>query len=220
MEKWCGQDDAYLIKLADQYKNDWKKIAKRIVTTHKKKVTPNFLKNRYKEVAGDHIKKGVKFTHDEDLRIAKLFDEYGTSWTKIAEHFTDRTPVMIKNRYYSHIRRKGLLPTLITESHSDSSPQEEHVHCKHIEIREQLVSHGEEIQEEKKSNEIPPIPYYPGKEQLTFQYALPEAYYDINRFFTVDEELHTRITPYDDAALLAFKNFDMTRFFINAASNL
>jgi len=195
-----------------------KKIARRIVTTHKKKVTPNFLKNRYKEVAGDHIKKGVKFTHEEDLKIAKLFDDYGTSWTKISEHFIDRTPVMIKNRYYSHIRRKGLLGTLINEGNVSSSPEE--TNYKYHDMREQPMLYGEEIHEEKKANEMPQIPNYPGKEQLAFQYAIPDGYYDINRFFTPEEELHTRITPYDDAALLAFKNFEMTRFFINAANNL
>ena len=116
MKNWTQQDDENLIRLADQYKNDWKKIAKRIITNNKKKVTPNFLKNRYKEVAGDHIKKGVKFTHEEDLKIAELFAQYGTAWTKIASYFPDRTPVMIKNRYYSHIRRKGLLNALINEA--------------------------------------------------------------------------------------------------------
>jgi len=48
--------------------------------------------------------------------IAKLFREHNTAWTEIAAHFTDRTPVMIKNRYYSHIRRKGLLNDLVDEA--------------------------------------------------------------------------------------------------------
>jgi hypothetical protein len=119
LKEWGGSDDDQLMKLADQYKNDWKKIAKRITVNSKKKVTPNFLKNRYKEVAGDHIKKGVKFSHEEDLKIAELFNEHGTQWTKIAAHFVDRTPVMIKNRYYSHIRRKGLLCELSEEARKD-----------------------------------------------------------------------------------------------------
>lgn len=125
MRHWTPSDDDELMNLADQYKNDWKKIAKRIISNRKKKVTPNFLKNRYKEIAGDHIKKGVKFTHEEDLQIAKLFEIHGTCWTSIAQNFKDRTPVMIKNRYYSHIRRKGLLSELVSEAHGKSNDYEE-----------------------------------------------------------------------------------------------
>jgi len=124
MKCWAAGDDNELMSLADQYKNDWKKIARRITSSRKKKVTPNFLKNRYKEIAGDHIKKGVKFTHEEDLEIARLFEIHGTSWTHIAHQFKDRTPVMIKNRYYSHIRRKGLLSDLVTEAQGKNRSSE------------------------------------------------------------------------------------------------
>jgi len=133
MRTWTEKDDKELRRLADQYKNDWKKIAKRIITNQRKKVTPNFLKNRYKEIAGDQIKKGVKFSHEEDLKIAKLYESYGTDWTAISAAFVDRTPVMIKNRYYSHIRRKGLLDSLKFEARGSSvtysqelSAQDEH----------------------------------------------------------------------------------------------
>lgn len=125
MKHWTQGDDHELMTLADQYKNDWKKIARRITSNRKKKVTPNFLKNRYKEIAGDHIKKGVKFTHEEDLEIARLFEIHGTSWTHIAHQFKDRTPVMIKNRYYSHIRRKGLLQDLVSEAQGKTLNSEE-----------------------------------------------------------------------------------------------
>lgn len=211
MKNWTDQDDENLIRLADQYKNDWKKIAKRIITNNKKKVTPNFLKNRYKEVAGDHIKKGVKFTHDEDLRIAELFAQHGTSWTKIASYFPDRTPVMIKNRYYSHIRRKGLLNTLINEA-SGIEEKIENQESEDSELRNESESIYEE-EEKVKERPIPQIQHLGQLAQFSQWNAAANAFFfpievhepvDINRYFA-DDELHAKVTPYgEDQNLLTF----------------
>jgi len=149
MKTWTSEDDQNLKKLADQYKNDWKKIAKRIITQTKKKVTPNFLKNRYKDIAGEQIKKGVKFSHEEDLLIAKLFEKHNTQWTLIAAEFTDRTPVMIKNRYYSHIRRKGLLQNLTCEA-KDSNSQTDGKMATDADEIESFIGSGDDNDEDEK----------------------------------------------------------------------
>jgi len=54
------------------------------------------------------FKSRKKFIHKEDLLIVKLMKEHGTNWVKIAESFPGRDAIMIKNRYYSFIKKNRL----------------------------------------------------------------------------------------------------------------
>lgn len=109
---WTEDKDQNLLKLGSQYKCDWKKIAKRF---NHKKITPHFLKIRYKELTCAPLQRRVKFNHKEDLMISKYFERYGSNWAQMATHFCDRTAIMLKNRYYSFIRKKDLLDSLLQE---------------------------------------------------------------------------------------------------------
>ena len=109
---WSEEKDHTLLKLGAQYKCDWKKISKRF---NHKKVTPHFLKIRYKELICAPLQRRVKFNHREDLMIAKYFEKYGSNWAQMATHFKDRTAIMLKNRYYSFIRKRDLLNNLVLE---------------------------------------------------------------------------------------------------------
>jgi len=111
---WSKDKDNMLLKLGAQFKCDWKKIAKRF---HNRRLTPCFLKNRYKELIDAPFQRRVKFTHKEDLMIAKYFERYGSCWPTLAAHFKDRSPIMLKNRYYSFIRKRNLLDSLLEEVH-------------------------------------------------------------------------------------------------------
>jgi len=113
LKGWCEEDEKLLRKLAVQYKFDWKKVAKKFAN---KKYTPHFLKMRYKGYDEGPVPKRVKFTHEEDLMIAKYFDIYGVDWEKMAIHFPNRTAIMIKNRFYSYIRKNNRLENLLQES--------------------------------------------------------------------------------------------------------
>jgi len=111
---WNDEMDELLLKLGAQYKCDWKKIAKKF---NHKKITPHFIKMRYKEVTyAAPITRRVKFNHREDLMIAKYFEKYGSNWTQMAVFFPDRTAVMLKNRYYSFIRKKDIMDLLLCKA--------------------------------------------------------------------------------------------------------
>lgn len=112
MKGWCEDDEKLLRKLAVQYKFDWKKIAKKFAN---KKYTPHFLKMRYKGHDEGPVPKRIKFTHTEDVLIAKYFNDYGIDWDKMVSHFPNRTPIMLKNRYYSYIRKNNRLEGLLKE---------------------------------------------------------------------------------------------------------
>ena len=116
LKGWSEEDDKLLKKLVVQFKFDWKKITKKFGN---KKYTAHFLKMRYKGHDEGPVPKRVKFTHEEDILIAKCFDEYGVDWEKMVSHFPNRTAIMIKNRYYSHIRKHNRLNDLLHEAGKD-----------------------------------------------------------------------------------------------------
>jgi len=86
----------------------------------KKKLGPNLLRIKYKELAPDLTQKRVRFTHSEDLNIVKYYSQYGYDWEKIASHFESRTAIMVKNRFY-HIKKKNILDKLLEEVEVDES---------------------------------------------------------------------------------------------------
>lgn len=119
MKGWCEEDEKLLRKLAVQYKFDWKKVSKKFAN---KKYTPHFLKMRYKGHDEGPVPKRVKFSHEEDVLIAKCFEEYGIDWDKMVVHFTNRTGIMLKNRYYSYIRKNDRLDKLLEEAQKVEVP--------------------------------------------------------------------------------------------------
>mmetsp|Transcript_36294 Transcript_36294/g.32577 ORF Transcript_36294/g.32577 Transcript_36294/m.32577 type:complete len:108 (-) Transcript_36294:205-528(-) len=44
-----------------------------------------------------------------------MVDKYGLCWLEISKHL-DLDPMKIKNRYYSHIKKRNLMPILLQES--------------------------------------------------------------------------------------------------------
>ena len=44
-----------------------------------------------------------KWTIEEDIEIVRLYCEYGSSWSKIAQVLSGRTDNQIKNRFYSNL---------------------------------------------------------------------------------------------------------------------
>jgi len=115
LEGWTDKRDKVLKNLAPKCKYDWKKIAKKFNDNEKSNFTPLVLKQKYKNLTKVSIPLRVKFSHQEDLMIAKYFEVYGCDWAQMATHFTDRTAMMLKNRYYSHIRKRNLLSSMLME---------------------------------------------------------------------------------------------------------
>jgi len=113
---WSEEDDEMLKVLGTKYKNDWKKIMKRINNVRNIKMSPTFLRKRFMEIRDLPRIKRSKFSHEEDLKLADLIETYGMNWMKISEMFPQRGAIMLKNRYYSFIRKKNLLENLLEES--------------------------------------------------------------------------------------------------------
>lgn len=111
---WNEKYDKLLVESVGKYKKDWQKVEgyfKRNVA----KLTIHTLKNRFRHLSGVPYQLRIKFSHEEDLQIAYYFSQFGTDWDKVAEFFPQRTKQMVKNRYYSFIRKKGNYERLLEE---------------------------------------------------------------------------------------------------------
>lgn len=109
-QEWTEREDELLRKLGVQYKNDWKKISRRILTLTGFKKTPAYLKNLFKDIKVDCEQKQTRFTEEEDLRLVSLIHKYGMKWVLISQEFEGRDAISLKNRYYSFIRKNGPSP--------------------------------------------------------------------------------------------------------------
>lgn len=97
---WTEEEDEELLKLIQRFGKNWSLISKYIQHRSGKQIRDRFLNaldpNLLKE----------KFTPEEDKQILRIYAKLGSAWTKIANHLPGRTGDMIKNRFYSSLRKK------------------------------------------------------------------------------------------------------------------
>jgi len=122
-KQWTTEDDYYLRECVERYRNDWKKVFKEFKKRYKY-VTIAFLKAKYKTIKTNPFELRVRFTHDEDLLIARLVNSLGKKWDLMATYFPNRTPIMIKNRYYSYIKKRNIMKDLLAEAESKDTNSE------------------------------------------------------------------------------------------------
>jgi len=116
---WNSKQDRLLLKYAFEMNSNWKKISKQF---NHPNITTKFLKDRYKAIKDSFPSRKTRFSHKEDQIIVKYYKQYGTNWDSIAKHLPDRTPSMIKNRFYSSIKKKNLIETLFREINEEENP--------------------------------------------------------------------------------------------------
>jgi hypothetical protein len=101
--KWIKEEDNILLSLHDIYGNNWSRISKIMKNRRPKQIRDRFMNN-----LDPKILRG-KFSIDEDLKILELRNKYGNKWALISKHFENRSPDIIKSRYYSSIKNKNEL---------------------------------------------------------------------------------------------------------------
>jgi len=109
---WTAVEDRKLLSLHESMHGDWKRIAKKFGSL---KVTPSFLRKRFYQINSENLPKRAKFTHREDLLIAKFFNKIGTNWERMSKLFQNRGPMMLKNRYYAFVRKGDAFKRLLQE---------------------------------------------------------------------------------------------------------
>lgn len=104
LKNFSRQDDLKIIELVDSYGKNWKKIS-----TFFEGYSPEIIEQRYKNKLDPNLKR-TKFSPEEDDKILALYNQFGNKWKEIASFFPDRNVNMVKNRYYSFLKRKVLSP--------------------------------------------------------------------------------------------------------------
>jgi len=99
--KWSRNEDIILIELSEIYGENWREISNRMENRNFEEV-----KERFEKKLDPKLKR-CKFKKEEDEMILSLFEKYGNKWDDIAKFFDDRSADMIKNRFYSHLKKKN-----------------------------------------------------------------------------------------------------------------
>ena len=96
---WNKEEDEQLLLLFQKYGKNWAAISKEMPHRTGKQIRDRFLNSLdSKFVRG-------KFTQEEDQIIIKYYKIYGHSWAKIAKKLKIRTGDMVKNRFYSSLKK-------------------------------------------------------------------------------------------------------------------
>ena len=101
MRSFTRQDDLKIIELVEIYGINWELISKNFPD-----FTSEMLEERYNNKLDPKLKR-TKFTEEEDEKIVALYSKYGNNWKEIASYFPDRNANMIKNRFYSFLKKKN-----------------------------------------------------------------------------------------------------------------
>jgi hypothetical protein len=97
---WTDEEDKQLMDLLKKFGKNWSLISKYMTSRSGKQIRDRFLNALDPALTKD------KFTTQEDLTILKLYAKMGSQWSKIATHLPGRTGDMIKNRFYSSLRKQ------------------------------------------------------------------------------------------------------------------
>ena len=96
---WTQEEDDQLMKLYKEHGKNWSEISK--FMPHR---TGKQIRDRFLNALDDNLNK-EKFSQEEDDKIIKLYKSYGNSWSRIAKRLKGRTGDMVKNRFYSSLKR-------------------------------------------------------------------------------------------------------------------
>jgi len=97
--EWRRLDDIKLIELVEIYHCDWRKIS---LIMNK---TEDVIRQRYLKRLDPKLK-FTKFTPEEDYLIISLFKIHGSTWNYISKFLPNRSSIMVKNRFYSSLKKK------------------------------------------------------------------------------------------------------------------
>jgi hypothetical protein len=99
--KWNRNDDIQLLELTELYGQNWVYIATKMPGR-----SPEDIMQRYILKLDPKLKRS-RFDKDEDDLILKLHEQYGNKWNEISKFFPNRNSAMVKNRFYSHLKKRN-----------------------------------------------------------------------------------------------------------------
>jgi len=98
--RWTPLEDRLILDFVSKYGKNWSFISKQMTTRTGKQIRDRYLN------CLDPLVKRLKFSEEEDHKIISLYCTFGPKWSDIAKFCHGRTADMIKNRFYSKIKRQ------------------------------------------------------------------------------------------------------------------
>ena len=102
-QPWSKDEDKLILSLVDKHGCNWSLISSMIEGRTGKQVRERYLNKLDKNINRS------KFSEEDDELIIELYEKFGPKWKEISKNFKGRPENMIKNRFYSHIRKRLLL---------------------------------------------------------------------------------------------------------------
>ncbi|KAM3140058.1 hypothetical protein pb186bvf_007858 [Paramecium bursaria] len=99
-QKWTAEEDEKVLRLSKVYKQNWKKIADQMGNRTGRQIRERYINHLDPEI------NNKKWSQAEDRQIWKMYQNLGTKWSEMAKQLKGRPENMIKNRFYSFIRKK------------------------------------------------------------------------------------------------------------------
>lgn len=112
---WTKWEDLAVLEMVRKFGCNWTLIANKIEGRTGKQI-----RERYINKLDPNINR-LKFSKEEDELIIKRWKEIGPKWQQISKEFQGRSENMIKNRFYSHLKKKHALNSNSLPSNNELS---------------------------------------------------------------------------------------------------
>ncbi|CAD8164099.1 unnamed protein product [Paramecium octaurelia] len=97
---WSAIEDQQLLELVKIHKRNWGMIASIMHWRTGKQIRERFINKLNPEIRAE------PWSKEEDLIVMEAYQKYGSRWTEISKLLKGRPENMIKNRFYSFIRKE------------------------------------------------------------------------------------------------------------------
>ena len=104
-KNWTVEEDNLLKELVVKYGQNWQLISNNMKSVGNR--TGKQVRERYLNKLDPKISR-EPFSEEEDKIIFEQYTKIGKKWSEISKHLHGRPENTVKNRYYSHIKRKLL----------------------------------------------------------------------------------------------------------------
>lgn len=98
-KNWSEEEDSVVQKLIKRIGKNWKLVSEMLGSKTGKQI-----RERYINKLDPDIKKNA-WSREEDFALIKCIKEFGSRWSEIAKNLPGRPENVIKNRFYSYIRK-------------------------------------------------------------------------------------------------------------------
>ncbi len=104
-KNWIGEEDNLLMELVSKYGQNWQVISNHMRSSANR--TGKQIRERYLNKLDPKISR-EPFTEEEDRIVLEEYKRIGKKWSEISKILHGRPENSVKNRFYSHIKRKIL----------------------------------------------------------------------------------------------------------------